>query len=122
MLCPENFIWRSECFGGVVFYDIPTGGGTSRPVNYSIVADSGLYLVDVEKHNSAYEKIVLPLQWAIDKVRFCITIRDEALNVQLGHYRASNWHSAADTARMAVYARNECGQRKKSSTQLYRWH
>ncbi|KAG7099993.1 hypothetical protein E1B28_001784 [Marasmius oreades] len=66
--CPQNFNLFSECFAGIVFNDIPSAGSANltRPVNYTIRADGGLFLIDVD-HNSDFEKRILPLQWAIDK-------------------------------------------------------
>ncbi|KAK7021894.1 hypothetical protein VNI00_017183 [Paramarasmius palmivorus] len=64
-LCPSNFNGFSECFAGVIFYDIPSEG--SAPVNYTIRADPGLLKVDVINHLSAFETRILPLQWAIDQ-------------------------------------------------------
>ncbi|KAM6499563.1 hypothetical protein JOM56_005071 [Amanita muscaria] len=64
--CPENFIGLSQCFGAVIFYDIPANSSASRPVNYTIQADAGLGHIDVQRHTSDYEQKVLPLQWAID--------------------------------------------------------
>ncbi|KAF4612016.1 hypothetical protein D9613_004324 [Agrocybe pediades] len=66
-LCPQNFNLFSECFAAIAFYDIPRNGNASRPINYTISADSGLSFIDAVKHNSDFEKRVLPLQWAIDK-------------------------------------------------------
>jgi ATP-binding cassette subfamily A (ABC1) protein 3 len=65
--CPQNFNGFSECYAAVVFYDIPAN--TSSPVNYTILADSGLFHIDVVHHNSDFETRVLPLQWAVDQVR-----------------------------------------------------
>ncbi|KAF5346171.1 hypothetical protein D9758_009923 [Tetrapyrgos nigripes] len=67
--CPQNFNLFSECFGAVVFNDIPPAGSSNprRPVNYTIRADGGLFHVDVVKHTSDFEQRILPLQWAIDK-------------------------------------------------------
>ncbi|KAF9260869.1 P-loop containing nucleoside triphosphate hydrolase protein [Marasmius fiardii PR-910] len=67
-ICPQNFNLFSECFAGIVFQDIPSVGNAdfTRPVNYTIRADGGLFLIDVN-HNSDFEKRILPLQWAIDK-------------------------------------------------------
>lgn len=35
-------------------------------MNYTIRIDGGRTAVDVEKHTSDYEKVVLPVQWAVD--------------------------------------------------------
>jgi ATP-binding cassette, subfamily A (ABC1), member 3 len=76
--CPQNFNLFSECFAAVAFYDIPPppddgGDGsattTLRNVNYTLRADGGLFHIDVEKHSSDFEIRLLPLQWAIDRVR-----------------------------------------------------
>ncbi|KAJ7083365.1 hypothetical protein B0H15DRAFT_785012 [Mycena belliarum] len=63
--CPQNFNGLSECYAAVIFNDIPANSGT--PVNYTILADSGLRHIDVVKHNSDFETRVMPLQWAIDQ-------------------------------------------------------
>ncbi|KAJ7655360.1 hypothetical protein B0H17DRAFT_1099089 [Mycena rosella] len=63
--CPQNFNGFSECYGGVVFYDIPADA--TIPVNYTILADSGLFHIDVVRHSSDFETRVLPLQWAVDQ-------------------------------------------------------
>lgn len=65
--CPQNFNGFSECFAAVVFYDIPAEA--TKPVNYTILADSGLFHIDVVRHSSDFETRVLPLQWAVDQVR-----------------------------------------------------
>ncbi|KAJ7606783.1 hypothetical protein FB45DRAFT_847352 [Roridomyces roridus] len=62
--CPQNFNGFSECYAAVIFYDIPADGS---PVNYTILADSGLFHIDVVRHNSDFETRVLPLQWAVDQ-------------------------------------------------------
>ncbi|KAJ7726366.1 hypothetical protein B0H16DRAFT_1592682 [Mycena metata] len=68
--CPQNFNGFSECYAGVVFYDIPANSTTGNPltsaVNYTILADSGLFHIDVVRHSSDFETRVLPLQWAVD--------------------------------------------------------
>jgi hypothetical protein len=66
--CPQNFNLYSQCFAAVAFFDIPSQG--SSPVNYTIYSDAGLAYIDVENHTSDFEKRILPLQWAIDKVSF----------------------------------------------------
>ncbi|KAJ6606797.1 hypothetical protein B0H10DRAFT_1819461 [Mycena sp. CBHHK59/15] len=63
--CPQNFNGFSECYAAVVFHDIPVNA--SNPVNYTIFADSGLFHIDVVRHNSDFETRVLPLQWAVDQ-------------------------------------------------------
>lgn len=70
--CPQNFNLFSECFAAVVFNSFPTANtNDSRPLNYTVLADGGLFHIDVIKHTSDYEIRVLPLQWAVDKV--CIS-------------------------------------------------
>jgi hypothetical protein len=66
--CPQNFNLRSTCFAALAFNDIPSPS-EGRPINYTIRADGGLIFVDVVKHTSDYEVRLLPLQWAVDKVR-----------------------------------------------------
>lgn len=68
--CPQNFNFLSECFAAVAFNDIPANTSAGKPVNYTLRADSGLVFIDVIKHQSDFEKRVLPLQWAIDEVCF----------------------------------------------------
>ncbi|KAK7063610.1 hypothetical protein R3P38DRAFT_2492098 [Favolaschia claudopus] len=63
--CPQNFNGFSECYAGLVFYDIPAN--VTSPVNYTILADSGLFHIDVVRHTSDLETRVLPLQWAVDQ-------------------------------------------------------
>ncbi|CAK5265997.1 unnamed protein product [Mycena citricolor] len=63
--CPQNFNGFSECYAAVVFNDIPADA--TRPVNYTIFSDSGLFHIDVQRHSSDFETRVLPLQWAVDQ-------------------------------------------------------
>ncbi|KAJ7239752.1 hypothetical protein B0H12DRAFT_1204157 [Mycena haematopus] len=63
--CPQNFNGFSECYAGIVFYDIPADA--TKPINYTILADSGLFHIDVVRHTSDFETRVLPLQWAVDQ-------------------------------------------------------
>ncbi|KAJ7045165.1 hypothetical protein C8F04DRAFT_989821 [Mycena alexandri] len=67
--CPQNFNGFSECYAGVVFYDIPANSTNplTSAVNYTILADSGLFHIDVVRHSSDFETRVLPLQWAVDQ-------------------------------------------------------
>ena len=71
--CPQNFNLFSECFAAVAFNSLPGPNG-SLPLNYTLRADGGLFHIDVTKHNSDYEKRLLPLQWAIDSV--CALVGD----------------------------------------------
>lgn len=67
--CPQNFNLFSECFAAVSFNSIPPMNNTDAlPINYTISADGGLFHIDSPKHNSDYEKRILPLQWALDEV------------------------------------------------------
>jgi len=66
--CPQNFNLFSECFAAVAFNHLPTSANDTNPIDYTIRADGGLFHVDVVRHTSDFEKRVLPLQWAIDKV------------------------------------------------------
>lgn len=63
-LCPQNFNLFSECWAAVVFNSLPAQA--EAPVNYTIRGDGGLLHIDVVRHNSDYEKRILPLQWAVD--------------------------------------------------------
>ncbi|KAG8734716.1 hypothetical protein FRC10_011502, partial [Ceratobasidium sp. 414] len=65
--CPSNFNLISQCFAVLVFGYVPTGAGDSQPMNYTIRMDGGRTAVDVEKHTSDYERVALPVQWAVDK-------------------------------------------------------
>lgn len=67
--CPQNFNLFSQCYAAVAFYNLPSNGSFTNPVNYTILADGGLFYINVHKHTSDYEKRILPLQWSIDKVR-----------------------------------------------------
>ncbi|KAF7302856.1 hypothetical protein MKEN_01247800 [Mycena kentingensis (nom. inval.)] len=64
-LCPENFNGFSECFGAVVFHDIPTNA--SLPIQYELYFASGLGHVDVVHHDGDEEMRTLPLQWTLDQ-------------------------------------------------------
>ncbi|KAJ7137918.1 hypothetical protein C8R44DRAFT_607470 [Mycena epipterygia] len=63
--CPQNFNGFSDCYLGVVFYDIPRNA--SDPVNYTLMADYGLARIDVVHHTGDFETRMMPLQWAIDR-------------------------------------------------------
>lgn len=63
--CPQNFNGFSECYAAVIFHDIPAN--TTSPANYTILADSGLFHIDVVRHKGDFESRVFPLQWAIDQ-------------------------------------------------------
>ncbi|KAH8094651.1 P-loop containing nucleoside triphosphate hydrolase protein [Cristinia sonorae] len=66
--CPQNFNLFSECFGAVVFNSLPTANATDvRPINYTLLADGGLFHIDAVKHTSDYELRLLPLQWAVNQ-------------------------------------------------------
>ncbi|CAL1693884.1 unnamed protein product [Somion occarium] len=66
--CPQNFNLFSECFAAVAFNSFPTADTSdTRPINYTLRADGGLFHIDVVRHTSDYELRVLPLQWAIDR-------------------------------------------------------
>jgi ATP-binding cassette subfamily A (ABC1) protein 3 len=68
LACPQNFNLRSTCYAALAFNDIPSPS-QGRPINYTLRADGGLVHIDVVKHTSDYEERLLPLQWAVDKVR-----------------------------------------------------
>ncbi|KAF8204239.1 hypothetical protein K438DRAFT_1757492 [Mycena galopus ATCC 62051] len=70
--CPQNFHGFSECYAAVVFYDIPAE--VTSPVNYTILADSGLFHIDIVRHTSDFETraiielrtgvtVPTPLEW-----------------------------------------------------------
>ncbi|KAJ7083358.1 hypothetical protein B0H15DRAFT_422992 [Mycena belliarum] len=77
--CPQNFNGFSECYAAVIFNAVPASPTT--PINYTILADSGLFHVDVVRHKSDFETRVLPLQWAVDQVRGSGTPRCARLTV-----------------------------------------
>lgn len=66
--CPQNFHSDSQCFAAIAFTNIPADGNASNPINYTIFGDGGLTFIDVQRHTSDFEKRILPLQWAIDRV------------------------------------------------------
>ena len=68
--CPQNFNFFSQCFAAIAFTNIPADGNASNPINYTIFGDAGLAFIDVVHHTSDFEKRMLPLQWAIDRVIF----------------------------------------------------
>jgi ATP-binding cassette subfamily A (ABC1) protein 3 len=68
--CPQNFNLFSQCFAALAFTNIPADGNASNPINYTIFGDAGLALIDVIHHTSDFEKRMMPLQWAIDRVIF----------------------------------------------------
>lgn len=65
--CPSNFNLISECFAVLIFDYVPANAEDTRPMNYTIRVDGGRTAVDVQKHTSDYEKVALPVQWAVDK-------------------------------------------------------
>jgi hypothetical protein len=69
--CPQNFNLFSECFAAVAFIHLPTSANDTNPIDYTIRADGGLFHIDVVHHTSDFEKKILPLQWAVDKVGLC---------------------------------------------------
>lgn len=70
--CPQNFNGYSSCYAAVVFTDMDPNGATPQGFNYTLFADAGLNHIDVERHTSDVVQRLLPLQWAIDKVRASI--------------------------------------------------
>ena len=71
-MCPQNFHLVSECFAALVFEFLPFPLGdlvlASSDVSYTIRADRGLRHIDVKEHTGDFEKRILPLQWAVDRV------------------------------------------------------
>ena len=65
--CLQNFLGTSSCFAAVSFESIPAAG-VNQTLNYTIRYDSSLGWVDVKNHKSDFERRILPLQWAIDRV------------------------------------------------------
>ena len=72
--CPQNFNLFSQCFAAIAFTNIPADGNASNPINYTIFGDAGLAFIDVKHHTSDFEKRILPLQWAIDRVFFTLCV------------------------------------------------
>lgn len=66
--CPENFNLFSECWAGLSFQLMPNA--TNASATYTIYVDGGLSHVDVVQHTSDSEERTLPLQWAVESVRF----------------------------------------------------
>jgi ATP-binding cassette, subfamily A (ABC1), member 3 len=69
MSCQQNFNGFSECYAAIVFNSIDE----SSILNYTIHADAGLFFIDVQGHQSDFEKRVFPLQWAVDQAIIAIT-------------------------------------------------
>ncbi|CAE7080467.1 unnamed protein product [Rhizoctonia solani] len=65
--CKSNFNMVSECFAVVIFDYVPYNPQDRSPLSYTIRADSGRTRVNVENNNSDAEKVLLPVQWAIDR-------------------------------------------------------
>ncbi|CAE6513623.1 unnamed protein product [Rhizoctonia solani] len=65
--CKSNFNMVSECFAVIIFDYVPYNPQDRSPLSYTIRADSGRTRVDVENNNSDAEKVLLPVQWAIDR-------------------------------------------------------
>ncbi|KAG8692486.1 hypothetical protein FRC09_011165, partial [Ceratobasidium sp. 395] len=65
--CPSNFKLVSGCFAVIVFDYVPFGPQDTVPMNYTIRIDGGRRAVDVDNHMSDYERVALPLQWAVDQ-------------------------------------------------------
>lgn len=106
LACPQNFNLFSECFAAVAFNSLPGPDGT-LPLNYTLRADGGLFHIDVTKHNSDYERRLLPLQWAIDSVSsFVLAARrhDARAETHAGNHRAPNGDCSPNTDRVAIHA------------------
>lgn len=66
--CPSNFNLVSECFAVIIFDSIPQNStDTTTQFVYTIRADAGRSKVNVENNKSDYERVVLPVQWAVDR-------------------------------------------------------
>jgi len=71
LACPQNYNGVTPCFAAIEFVNTPSANASdsvSGPMEYIIRADAGLSRIDVVKHTSDFENIILPLQWAIDSV------------------------------------------------------
>jgi ATP-binding cassette subfamily A (ABC1) protein 3 len=117
--CPQNFNGLSNCYAVVVFTDMAQNGATPHGVNYTIFADAGLTHVDVEGHTSDLVKRILPLQWAIDKVRvaelrgFELLIKSVEIPV---HYRTADECIPANSSGMGLFEPDECATRHGNPT------
>ncbi|KAG9125161.1 hypothetical protein FRC07_008750 [Ceratobasidium sp. 392] len=65
--CPSNFKLISGCFAAIIFDHVPLGAQDTTPMNYTLRIDGGRRMVDVDSHMSDYERVALPLQWAVDQ-------------------------------------------------------
>lgn len=107
--CPQSFNGLSSCYAAISFSDMVALNTTPTSFNYTIFADPGLNFVDVVGHTSDFETRILPLQWAIDRVRCShsfafFPFQDHHL---LGYHRVGNRNSPRNTLRMAIYELNE---------------
>ncbi|KAG8712129.1 hypothetical protein FRC08_015002 [Ceratobasidium sp. 394] len=67
--CPSNFRRVSECYAVLVFSYIPSSAEDARPMSYTMRIDAGRRTVNVGRHTGDYERVTLPLQWAVDKAQ-----------------------------------------------------
>lgn len=108
--CPQSFNGFSPCYAAILFSEmVALENTTPTAFNYSIFADPGLNFVDVVGHTSDFETRILPLQWAIDRVRCShssafFPFQDHHL---LGYYRVAKRNSPRNTFGMAIYELNE---------------
>ncbi|CAE6439054.1 unnamed protein product, partial [Rhizoctonia solani] len=65
--CKSNFNMVSECFAVIIFDYVPYNPQDRSPLSYTIRADSGRSRVDVENNKGDAEKVLLPVQWAVDR-------------------------------------------------------
>lgn len=65
-LCPQNWNGYSQCYAAVSFANSPSEA--SAPITYTLYGDAGFEYVSVE-HRGDFDTRILPLQWAIDRVR-----------------------------------------------------
>ncbi|CAE6450969.1 unnamed protein product [Rhizoctonia solani] len=66
-ICKSNFNMVSECFAVLIFDYVPFNPQDRSPLSYTIRADSGRNRVNVVKNNGDAEKVLLPIQWAVDR-------------------------------------------------------
>ena len=71
--CQQNWSGTSPCYAAIWFNNVQAGSGA---IDYTLLVDEGLGdTIDVDGQKSDYQKRVLPIQWAIDKVQFNTKLR-----------------------------------------------
>lgn len=96
--CGSNFRSISKCFGGIVFNNIPKAGGA---VDYALLADQAMYLINVLNQQSNEQQRIFPLQWAIDKARWLSFATNQLISP--GYHRTSNWRFVPNPTGVDIY-------------------